>query len=278
MKFDIRRILLLLKQHTLSIMAILAVAFIAVCSFYMLPSILAYNKALETGDKLGRDIGTVTGKAIGSKDGFLYGLNEGAQEGKSEGLSAKNTKAFISNSMKNAGNLEVLIASVKLKNLQEIGKKAENVTNSRLLNTIIEIGTSDDPYVALYIAKGKVIFSVDLKKVEIQVTDTSVTVLLPELTHEFYIDQDSVEKIAEYEGRADNLIFNGSAEEGYNAYLNTMAMTAEEIEKTVGNYDYLQEQAYSAAKEQVERLVESVVLGEKEIIIQIQEGENSDGE
>ncbi len=276
MKLDFRQLLSFLKNYTMYAMAVLAVAFVAVFSFYLIPSIRAYRHAEESGNSIGMNVGALTGKAVGSKDGILYGLNEGAKEGKTEGLSAKDTKAVISNSMKNAGNLEVMVAGVKLKNLHQIGKKAENVTNNQFVNKALELVTSDEPYVALYTAKGRIVFAVDLKKTEIQVTDSSVTVILPELTNELYIDQDSIAKIAEYEGKTGNFIFNGSAEEGYDAYLNTMKMTVEKVEETVDNYDYLQEQAYFAAKEQVERLVKSAVLGEKEIVILTQE-ENNDG-
>lgn len=202
--------------------------------------------ATSLGGGLGASAGSLAGKAIGSLEGMTTGRTEGTAAGKAAGLSAEDTEAKIENQIQQVGKLEVLVASVKLSNFHTIGKE-------------------DNPnYAALYLVNGNVVFTVDMSQAKITPQAGGLHILLPKPTGELYLDDSSVEKVAEYQRR----FFNGSAEDGFDAYLNTMVKTQEATEETLGNYDVLLSSAKNAAENQVALLAKSVSTSHGNVVIE----------
>lgn len=256
MKFKLR----LNKSQTI-VVGLIVVILLFVISFYYCFFVAkkAYDQAVSIGSTLGADAGTFVGNAQGSFDGLVYGIPQGSAAGHADGLSAEDTESVISRGFSSQASLQVLIASVKIKTLHKIGREGEAVTDSVILNGLIDLTTDDEPeYAALYTMNGRVVFSVDLSKADIEVTDDNVTILIPSPKAELYTDQESCKRIAEYQGKSGWILFNGSAEDGYDAYLNTFKKTTETVENAVDNYDSLMEQAESAALTQVEEYVKAL--------------------
>lgn len=201
------------------------------------------TRAAVLGEKLGTNMGIVSGKVIGSIEGMTKGRAEGTEAGKQEGLSAKDTTATITSQIRQMENLEVLVASVKLRNFHTIG-----------------VNTS---YAALYLANGSVVFSVDLSKASITAENGELTITLPMPEGNLYIDESTITKVAEYQKR----YFTGSAEDGFDAYLNTMAQMQKASEETLDNYEALLTSAKKAAENQLKMLVRAVSVDVNEIVI-----------
>lgn len=202
--------------------------------------------AASLGGGLGTGAGSLVGKAIGSLEGMTTGRVEGAAAGKAAGLSAEDTEAEIANQIQQVEKLEVLVASVKLSNFHTIGKE-------------------DNPnYAALYLVNGNVVFTVDLSVADISMQSDGLHMVLPKPVGSLYLDDSSVEKVAEYQKK----FFNGSAEDGFDAYLNTMAKIQEATEETLDNYDVLIASARSAAENQVTLLAKSVSTTNRNVIIE----------
>lgn len=206
------------------------------------------NRATSIGNHIGQGTGAMVGKAIGSLEGITTGRAEGKAAGKETGLSAQDTKTDIESEIKEVGNLEVLVASVKIKDFHAIGE--------------------DVKYSALYLMKGEVVFSIDLSKAEIQTSEGGLKILLPLPTGELYIDQRQVDKIAEYQ----EYFFSGSSEDGYNAYINTLKKIQSSSVESLSNYNELIEAAKISAKKQVRQLALTVSLNTQEATVQFKEG------
>lgn len=212
---------------------------------YALP---AYNNAKNLGISVGDGTGTIVGNVIGSFDGITTGLAKGAEDGKEEGLSAKDTKSEIKNSFSEKGNLEVLEAGVKLKDVNTLG----------------------DDYSALFLLKGVAIYSVNLKDVEINDIDANaVEILLPPINVEIYIDESATEKLAEYQKHS----WSGSAKDGFAEYMNTRAATDQSVKETMENYSNLTEAAQSSAIKQIEIIAKAATGNKKEVVVSFKEGE-----
>ncbi|MBP3802597.1 MAG: DUF4230 domain-containing protein [Oribacterium sp.] len=212
---------------------------------YALP---AYNNAKNLGISVGDRTGTIVGNVIGSFDGITTGLAKGAEDGKEEGLSAKDTKSEIKNSFSEIGNLEVLEAGVKLKDVNTLG----------------------DDYAALFLLKGVAIYSVNLKDVEINDIDANtVEILLPPINVEIYIDESATEKLAEYQKHS----WSGSAKDGFAEYMNTRAATDQSVKETMENYSNLTEAAQSSAIKQIEIIAKAATGNKKEVVVSFKEGE-----
>ena len=212
---------------------------------YALPD---YNNAKNLGISVGDRTGTIVGNVIGSFDGITTGLAKGAEDGKEEGLSAKDTKSEIKNSFSEIGNLEVLEAGVKLKDVNTLG----------------------DDYAALFLLKGVAIYSVNLKDVEINDIDAnSVEILLPPINVEIYIDESATEKLAEYQKHS----WSGSAKDGFAEYMNTRAATNQSVKETMENYSNLTEAAQSSAIKQIEIIAKAATGNKKEVVVSFKEGE-----
>ena len=202
--------------------------------------------AESIGSRLGTDTGSAVGKAIGSFQGMTKGRKEGNEAGKAAGLKAEDTEAVVSNQLQQIENLEVLVASVKLSNFHEIGKE-----------------DSHRYYAALYLVNGNVVFTVDMSQAEISAQSDDLHIKLPKPKGTLYLDDSSVEKVAEYQTK----IFNGSAEDGFDAYLNTMTKVQETSEETLANYEALVSAAEQAATNQVTLLAKAASNNYDQVII-----------
>lgn len=193
-----------------------------------------YLKADSLGESIGGKLGDAVGWAIGSFNGFTTGRKEGGEAGKKEGLSAKDTSVIVANKIKETGNLEVLVAGIKMTNLNKVG---------------------NNDYAALFLVKGNAVFSVNLKNISVELSDdfSTATVTVPDVTADIYIDDSATEKLAEYQKGK----FTGSAEDGFTEYLNTSNQLADKAEESISNYDQLKEVARSSAKKQVTNMVKS---------------------
>lgn len=203
-------------------------------------------KASSWGEAVGSHMGTLVGKAVGSFDGLTKGRKDGTEAGKEAGLSAEDTEAKIANEIRQLEKLEVLAASVKLKNIHMIGDP------------------EDQEYAALYLINGSVVFTVDLGEADISSREDGLHIGLPRPEGKLYIDDSSIEKAAEYQKR----FWTGSAEEGFDAYINSMKKVQEATEETLSNYHELQTSAKTAAEKQVTLLARSVSAAERNVIVE----------
>lgn len=209
---------------------------------------LYYNAtAASRGNSIGQETGALVGKAIGSLEGITKGREEGTEAGKAAGLSARDTKADIANEIRKIENLEVLVASVKINDVHSIG---ENVD-----------------YAALYLLKGDVVFSVDLSQAEIEEQGNGIQITLPLPHGKLHIDQSQIEKVAEYQKH----FFSGRAEDGFDAYLNSMLRVYEASTETLDNYDVLIEAAKKSAEKQVRQLALSVAVNTHQVNVNFKE-------
>ncbi|MBQ0041873.1 MAG: DUF4230 domain-containing protein [Lachnospiraceae bacterium] len=193
------------------------------------------NSAISAGADIGKGLGTTVATAVGSFEGMLE-IPQAVLDGKKEGLSAKDTSIELANNIKSVGNLIVLNANVKIKDLERIG----------------------DQYAALYLLKGNVVFSVNLSKVEVTYSDDGIEVILPPFNPKedvrLYVDATETEKIAEYQ----KYFFSGSTEDGFDAFINSFANVIDEAEKRIENYDSLVQIAREEAVKQVTALVDAM--------------------
>ena len=220
---------------------------IAVCILAF--AIYYHAGAASLGNSIGQHTGSLVGKAIGSLEGITTGRSEGNAAGKAAGLSAQDTEADIGNEIRKMENLEVLVASVKINDYHSIGESID--------------------YAALYLLKGDVVFSVDLSQAEVEVRENGLFITLPMPKGELYIDQSQVEKVAEYQ----KYFFSGSAEDGFDAYLNSMQKVYEASAETLDNYDMLIAAAKDSAEKQVRQLALSVALNMHQANIEFKEGD-----
>lgn len=209
----------------------------------MIYTIYLRINATSMGGGIGAGTGSVVGKAVGSLEGMTKGSIEGTEAGKQAGLSAEDTEAQIVNQIQQMENLEVLVASVKLSNFHTIGQGKD--------------------YAALYLVNGNVVFTVDMSKAQIVSEDDKLKVTIPKPVGTLYLDDSSVEKVAEYQRK----FFNGSAEDGFDAYLNTMKEMQEASEETLSNYDDLESSARQAAENQISLIARSVSTAYEEVEI-----------
>lgn len=225
---------------TILSIALMVVAIIGVFG-YVVP---AYSNAKNLGIGMGDKTGKIVGNVIGLFDGITTGLAKGSEDGKEEGLSAKDIKSEMKHCFNEVGNLEVLEAGVKLKNVNTLG----------------------DDYAALFLLKGIAIYSVNLKEVEINDIDSSsVEILLPNINVEIYIDESATEKLAEYQKHS----WSGSAKDGFIEYMNTREATDKSVKDTMENYDALIEAAEGAAKKQVGIIAKAATGNKKDIVVKL---------
>lgn len=233
----------LLKKIPKSGTYIIPCLFIACVLLYVI--ILRVN-AESMGTTFGQSTGSQVGKFVGSFEA-LTDYREAYAEGKEQGLSAEDTITAeeVANKIKEVERLEVLVASVKLNDIHTVG----------------------DDYAALYLLKGDAVFAVDLSKAEITEESDGLHILLPQLEMDLIVDQSKIEKVAEYQ----KLLFNGSSEDGFDAYLNSMAKIIEESKETLANYDSLKKTAEETAIKQVEQLANSVAVEKRDVIVTFKE-------
>lgn len=216
---------ILTKPPVLLLIAVI----LAVCAVFF------WYQADTFGDGIGSGAGKMTGLAVGSFKGVTDGLEEGAIAGKEAGLNSEDTTMEISQSIREVGNLEVLVANVEIPDYHEVGKK----------------------YAALYLFRGSAVFTVDLGQASISKTDDGeVIILLPEPKAVVNINDSETELLAEYQRK----FFNGSADDGFQAYLNSLRLIDQIALEKVSNYNVLLDMARMSAKKQVEMLAGNVCL------------------
>ena len=214
---------ILTKPPVLLLIAII----IAACSVFF------WYRSEEIGNGVGAGAGKVTGLAVGSYKGVTEGLEKGAQAGKEAGLKSDDMTAEISGTVKEVGNLEVLVANVEIPDYHEVGKK----------------------YAALYLFRGSAVFSVDLGQASVSKTeDGEVIIVLPDPTAVVNINDSETELLAEYQRK----FFNGNADDGFQAYLNSLRLIDTIAVEKVSNFDMLMSMARNAAKKQVQMLAQNV--------------------
>lgn len=203
-----------------------------------------YNQAEESGAKSGELLGNQVGMGIGAFNGLTDGVAQGLKDGKEEGLSAKDTTVGeIERSFSEVGTLEVLSASVNIRNLHEAG---------------------GGDYKSLEILFGKGVFTVDLSEADItEFADGTLEIKVPDPQMEMYIDEDKTEHLAEYQ----KFPWSGNAQDGYDAYINSRIIVDEKIQDKVAHYDWLLAQAKESAEKQVRMLAESVILNGKQVTV-----------
>ena len=227
---------ILTKPPVLLIIALI----LAVCAGLFL------YRSEDIGSSVGSGAGKAAGLAVGSYRGVTDGLERGASAGKDAGLSAEDTTVEIARTVREIGNLEVLVANVEIPDYHEVGKK----------------------YAALYLFRGSAVFSVNLNDASISKSDDGeVIILLPKPTAVVNINDSETELLAEYQRK----FFNGNADDGFQAYLNTLKMIDSISLEKVSNYEMLMKMAESSAKKQVEMLSRSVCANCRQITILFRE-------
>ncbi|MCD8330053.1 MAG: DUF4230 domain-containing protein [Lachnospiraceae bacterium] len=223
---------------------VLLLAFIFIVIFVF--AAYTHHQAGTLGQAVGNPSGKVVGTAVGSARGITDGVSQGAAAGEAAGLSAEDTTADIQETMESLGTLEVLIAGVTLKNVNQIG----------------------EAYEGLYVIDGDAVFTVDLGQAEIRGSDdgSDIYITIPEPTLEVYLDQSSTRKLAEIQ----NFSLTVTAEDGLTAYLNSMTNTVEKVKESMTNYDSLMENAEVSAIARVEQLASAVCAGDQEIHVEFQ--------
>ena len=232
---------LLREMNKLPVVGFMLIACVAAATILFSILIPLHNDAVA----MGTNVGSVEGKAVGFVTGSYKGFTEGDAKGKEDALSAEDTTAVVSNRMIEVGNLEVLVAGVRLKNMHSVG----------------------DKYKALYVVAGDAVFTVDMTKVKVSITSNGdLLVIIPKPEMHLYIDERKTEKLAEYQ----KAVFDGDAKDGFTAYMNSMTATVEEVQKTLSNYDALMKAAQESAVKQVTMLVKSVCGNDRAVHISIE--------
>lgn len=198
---------------------------------------------------LAETIGLEAGRVMGSFEA-LADYREAYAEGKEEGLSAEDTTAEVTNKVQELKKLEVLVAGVKLKNMHSVGNK---------------------DYAVLYLLKGDAVFTVDFSEAEICQKENTLSITIPEPEMQLLIDQSKMEMAAEYQ----KFFWSGEAEDGFDAYLVSMAKIQENSKEALVNYDALIESAKEAAEKQVKQLVHSVSISGVKVEVQFKETEKA---
>ncbi len=203
-------------------------------------------QARDTGRTIGESPGLYAGRAVGSLEGWTKGAAEAYAAGTEAGLSAIDTEAEISNTIKEVGKLEVLVASGTYSDVLSIGDPLD--------------------YAALLSQKYNAVFTIDLEKATISLQKNGIHIRLDQPVVEF-IPVGNVEKKNEYQ-RKGFLIQPGSAEEGYIAADNSLRMITEKAQQALQNNSSLQKAARVSAETQLDKLVRTVSLGKPEVFVE----------
>lgn len=169
----------------------------------------------------------MTGRIAGTAIGSWRDVQGGSD-------SAEDTTVKIGTKVEQAGNLQVLLVDLRLTDLYQHG----------------------NAYAALWCMKGEGVFSVDLtqSKVSCDGSNAPITITIPEPTFTPYLDDSTVDIIAEYKAP----LFDGSTVNGYQGYLNSRNIIEQKIQEELIDYDAMMERARASALKQVEQLARSV--------------------
>ena len=119
-------------------------------------------------------------------------------------------------------------------------------------------------YAALYLFRGSAVFSVDLSKASVSRTaEGEVIILLPEPDAVVNINDSETELLAEYQRK----FFNGNADDGFQAFLNSLRMINTIALDKVSNYDVLMDMAMASARKQAEMLASGVCIDCRQITV-----------
>lgn len=228
-----------MKNKNLIISIGIAVAILLVFIFVALP---IYRNAEQIGEEAGKLSGQAVGTAVGSFKGVTEKYPKGLEDGKAEGLSAKDTKVELKNSLAEMSNLEVMVASVKLDNYHEVG----------------------DKYAALYLMKADAVFTVDFANAKVDMGSDNQTLYItlkePEVT--VYIDEEATEKALSWQKH----FFSGNAEDGFDAYINSMANVETKAKSSILSDESLMQSARNSAETQITQLAGGICLNNEKLI------------
>lgn len=180
-------------------------------------------------------LGKSVGIALGSFRGVTQGIADGAEAGKQKGLSAEDTVVTIGTKMAETGKLQVMLADLRLSDLYKQGPE------------------KNPQYAALLEMKGEGVFTVDLTQAE-AVYDSSekqINITIPEPVFTPYLDDSTLEVLAEYRPR----FGNGSTIHGYRGYLNSRVQLEKGAQEAMLT---MMEPAKASALTQVEILARSI--------------------
>ena len=210
------------------------VSVIVLCALLLIASIVGVSTYTAV-KKASEAASTLSGNVVGVIKG-AFSIPVSYEKGKLAGLSAEDTKAYIGNE---------LVSGVKITNLNELGEK----------------------YKGLYVSKGYAVFSVDLTGLQVSNSESEINITMNEPEVQIYVDEDSTEKIAEWQKHS----WTGSSKDGYFAYLNSWTKSKQEIENSISNYDSLVELSKEAGIREVESLVKSICGKEMRVNVQYKE-------
>lgn len=189
------------------------------------------ENAAATGESIVGDLGKAVGK-IKALPELENIYSDAYAEGKKIALEGKDTTANLESSMKDLGNLEVLVAGIGVTNYHTVGEK----------------------YAALYLMKADVVFSVDMSNIQIGYKNEEKTILNVYVSYpkaEVYFDESQTEKIAEWQRN----YFSGSAEDGHIAYLNSVSEVEKKVREEMAADTALAKRAEEAARRQIQFLI-----------------------
>ena len=229
-----------LRPGVITIILLVALGFVMVAYFGFIKPV--NDQASTVGATVGDSFGGVVGAAVGSYKGVTEGWQKGREDGKAAGLSAEDTTVDIKSSVKELGKLEVLTASVSVKK-----------------DTV----SANGGYRGFHLLLGDVTFTVDLNKAVIEDTNEGLIIVLPKPEAVLSYDEERSQKIAERQ----NAVFDGDAESGYIAELNSYKQIFEKSLTELENYDTLMTNAQSSAKKSIELFARSVTVNEKNIMV-----------
>lgn len=218
-----------MKRYTRLLAPVAGAALLALALVVLFTVIHDSGGADEALAAAGSGIGESVGFFKGSVEGIPY-YREEYDQGKEQGLEAGDTSVTGTSGEVElgTGKLQVMAATVSL---------------------IVDNQVSDK-YAALALLRGNMVFTVDLGKAVIE----GNTITLPELEHEFSINNSESELIAEYQKK----YFGTAIEDGYTEYLNSVEKIRDNVSEFVEDYDELYERARASAVEQVSMIAGNV--------------------
>ena len=229
-----------IDRKTMYIMAgSVLVAVLALTGSLIISSALNKN-ARKKGEELGKKVGTAVGSYQGFTSDYKSAQEKAEAEEKQKKLEENNIK--YAQRMRQTEKLDVLMVTFNVVDEQEVGKE----------------------YSAVLFAKAHAIFSVDMGKADVSMSEDNVlTITLPQPQVEVYIDENSITK----ESEMNRLFFDGNAEDGFDAYLDSMVKMEENSKTKAYSNQKFWDEARDSAEQQVRRLANGVSVNAKSVQI-----------
>ena len=151
---------------------------------------------------------------------------------------------------------------VSLNSITSSGRLGVLSAHVNILNSLMMGPSSNPDYLKLYGQDATAVYTVDLGQAEISrgtngSGESIIFVRLPEPVVQLYVDESSINNIAEFQA---NENWTGSAEEGYLAYNNQKADGYQEMLESLQESDGLMLEAKQSAIARVSELVSAVAL------------------